>query len=119
MEILLELNSNVLKGKALCVTKISKFQHFVNTINWKGTLIVTRWLACCRELVSLELAVDRHSLCVSKTLHSQTGSPHMYVSCAEKSKPQGLTTLAMRLPALQAQGHTQPHTHSLPTLLAH
>lgn len=47
MEILLELNSNVLKGKALCVTKISKFQHFVNTINWKGTwkmspLIVTQ-----------------------------------------------------------------------------
>lgn len=37
MEILLELNSNVLRGKALCVTKISKFQHFVNTINWKGT----------------------------------------------------------------------------------
>lgn len=34
MEILLKLNSNVLtKEKALCVTKITKFQDFVDMVN--------------------------------------------------------------------------------------
>lgn len=38
MEILLKLNSNVLtKENALCVTKITKFQDFVDMVNWKST----------------------------------------------------------------------------------